>query len=270
MKASEFKEALRTGRIVVGYQQFLPSAALTELAGLAGFDWLWLCIEHGSAAIGTELEDLTRTADGMGLTTIVRITQNDYPIISRCLDLGANGVLVPRVRNRADVEHTVECVKYPPLGKRGICEITRVYGYGSLPRTPEEVNDTTIVMVLMEQVEAFDHPDDILSVPGVDCAMFGGGDLSLELGLRPRVLEGDPEAIGIVNGYRRRFIEACRRHGVAMAEPIRDVARIPAMLEDGITVLASTPDARMILGAMATVVEGTRQASKQAETKALV
>ena len=267
MKGSEFKKGIRAGKVVVGFQQFLPSPALTEMAGIAGFDWLWLCIEHGSSAIGKELEDIIRTADGAGMVSIVRVTNNEYSIISRCLDMGATGVMVPRVRNRADVEHAIELVKYPPLGRRGICEITRVYDYGTHAVDPEDVNDETVVMLIIEQVEAFDNLEDILSVPGVDCVMFGGGDLSLELGIRRRALDGEPEALEIVNGYRRRFIEVCRRHNMPMAEPVKDVARIPEVVQDGFTVLASAPDAGLILGAMTSVVQGTRRASAVTEAR---
>ena len=270
MKGSEFKHAIHAGKIVVGFQQFLPSPALTEMAGLAGFDWVWLCTEHGTPSIGTDLEHLIRTADGVGLSSIVRITHNEYSIILRCLEMGATGIMVPRVRNRADVERTMEWVKYPPLGKRGICEITRVYGYGTRQLSPEDVNNETVVMLIIEQVEAFDHLDEILSVPGVDSVMFGGGDLSLELGIRRRVLDGDPEALEIVNGYRRQFIEVCRRHNVPMAEPVGDVTKIPAMVEEGMTVLASSPDAGLILGAMAAVVKGARQVSAQVGARAPV
>ena len=261
MKGSEFKEAIRAGRTVLGFQQFLPSPELTEMAGIAGFDWLWLCIEHGASAIGSELQDIVRTADGVGLPSIVRITSNEYSIISRCLDLGATGVMVPRVRTRADVEHTIECAKYPPLGKRGICPVTRVYDYGTKMLAPEEVNDDTVVMLIIEQVDALENLEEILSVPGVDCAMFGPGDLSLEMGIRQRVLEGDPEALETMNGCKRRFVEVCRRHNMPMAEPIRDLAQVPAMVEEGMTVLASPPDGRLILGAMAQVVQATRETS---------
>ena len=256
MKAAEFKRALHSHRILVGFQQFLPYPALTEMAGFAGFDWVWLCAEHGSLTIGTELENLTRTANAMGLTSIVRITQNDYSLILRSLEMGANGILVPRVRTRTDSEHAVEWVKYPPMGTRGICSLTHLYGYGTLARSPEDMNDETIVMVLIEQVDAFDRLDDILSVPGVDCAMFGGGDLSMELGLKMRMDEGDEEALEILEGYRRPFIEACRRNGVAMAEIIRDVSKVPPMIEEGVTVFASLPDTAVIQRTLTGLVQG--------------
>ena len=267
MKPSEFKAAVHSGRPVVGLQQFLPYPALTEMAGFAGFDWVWLCAEHGSLTIGTELENLTRTAKAMGLTSLVRVTHNDYAIIFRCLELGADGVLVPRVRTREDVERVVGWTKYPPMGTRGICGITRLYGYGTLPRSPEEMNDETVVMALIEQVDAFDRLDDILSVPGLDCAMFGGGDLSMELGLKTAMDQGDPKALEIIEGYRRPFIEACRRNGVAAADIIRDVAKVPAMVEEGVTVFASLPDTGLVQRTLMELVQGTRRASELAAVR---
>lgn len=270
MKGSEFKEAIHSGKVVVGFQQFLPEPALTEIAGLAGFDWVWICTEHGTPAIGSELEQLIRTADGAGLPSIVRVTHVDYSVIFRSLELGATGIMVPRVHARSDVERTMEWVKYPPLGKRGICPSNLVYGYGARSPSPADMNNETVVMLLIEQAEAFDNLEDIVSAPGVDCVMFGGTDLAMELGIRQRILEGYPQALGVIDGYRRRFLEVCRRHNMPMAQPVRDLTTIPAVVEDGITVLASTPDASLILGAMEGVVKGVREAAGKAVVRAAV
>lgn len=263
MKASEFKEAMGSERIVVGFQQFLSSGALTEMAGIAGFDWVLLCTEHGSMAIGSELENLIRISDGVGLTSIVRVTHKDYAIVSRCLDLGAYGVLLPRVRTRADVEQTLEWVKYPPVGKRGFCGTTRVYGYGAHSPSTEDVNNETIVMLLIEELEAFDRLDEILSVPGVDCAMLGSRDLSLQLGITQQLLQGDPQAVETIDGYRRQLIKACMRYKVAVGDNILDVTKIPNMIEEGLTVFLSRPDTRMIQESLTTLVRDTRQATTQ-------
>ena len=259
---------MRAGRATVGFQQFIPSPALTEMAAIAGFDWVWLCIEHGSAAIGTELENLIRTAEGVGLTPIVRVTHNEYSTVMRCLELGAKGVLVPRVRTPSDVEQAVEWVKYPPQGSRGMCTLTRAYGYGAREFVPEDVNEETIVMLIIEQMEAIERLDDILLVPGVDCAIFGAGDLSLELGLWQRVSHGDPEALEVLHGYRRRFIEACRRHRVAAGDLISDAAKTPSMLAEGVTVFASSADTALIQGALASLVQQFRRMSMEVQSKA--
>ena len=261
MRAPEFKEAMRTGKVVVGFQQFIPSPTLTEMAGIAGFDWVFLCTEHGSLTIGTELEHLTRTADAMGMASVVRVTNNDYAIIMRCLELGAKGVMVPRVKSRAEVEQAVSWVKYPPMGTRGICGYTRGYNYGEVDVNVDRVNEESVVMLLIEELEAFEHLDEILSVPGVDCAVFGAGDLSMQLGIRQEMATLDSGALDTLKSYRRRFAEACRRHGVPVGDIIRDMAGMSALLEEGVTVFSSIPDTGLIQGAMTSVVKGARQAA---------
>jgi 4-hydroxy-2-oxoheptanedioate aldolase len=261
MRALEFKEALRTGKVVVGFQQFMSSPTLTEMAGIAGFDWVFLCTEHGTLTIGTELENLARIADARGMTPVVRVTHNDYSIIMRCLELGAKGVMVPRVRSRAEVEQAVAWVKYPPLGTRGICGYTRGYSYGQVEPEADRVNDETIVMLLIEEVEAFDHLDEILSVPGVDCAVFGAGDLSMQLGIRQDMSRAGSRALDTLKTYRRQFAEACRRHKVAVGDIIRDLAYMPGLVQEGVTVFASLPDMGLIQGTLSALVKGARQAA---------
>ena len=270
MRAVEFKQALRSGQTVLGIQQFLPSAAITEMAGLAGFDWAWLCIEHGAAAVGTDLENLIRTCDGVGMTSIIRVINNEYSIVQRCMDLGADGVMIPRVRTRADVELAVEFVKFPPMGKRGICGVTRAWDYGERSPAPEALNDETIVMLLIETPDAVDNLDDMLTVPGLDCVIFGQGDLSLELGIRDAVVRGDPQAKEVVAGYRRRFLDACRRHGVPMGQPIADLKQLPGFVEEGMTVLASRTDIGMIMGSFKELVQSTQKETERAGATAAV
>jgi 4-hydroxy-2-oxoheptanedioate aldolase len=265
MRAREFKDAMRSGKVLVGFQQFMPSATLTEMAGIAGFDWVFLCTEHGSITIGSELEHITRAADAVGMASVVRVTHNDYPIILRCLELGAKGVMVPRVKSRAEVEQAVSWVKYPPVGARGICGYTRGYSYGEEPVASDRVNDESLVMLLIEELEAFDHLDEILSVPGVDCAVFGAGDLSMQLGIRQEMGTLDARALETLSTYRRQFGDACRRHNVPVGDIIRDPAGMPALLEEGVTVFASIPDTGLIQGAMTSVVRGARQAAGRAQ-----
>ena len=257
MKAADFKKALGARKPVVGFQQFLPSTAVTEMAGLAGFDWVFLCTEHGSITIGTELENLIRTARGLGLTSIVRVTSGDYDLVLRCLELGADGVLAPRVRSRRDVEQVVEWAKYPPLGSRGMCGYTPVYGYGTRRSSPEQVNAETLVLILIEELAAFEELDDMLSVPGVDCAIFGEGDLSLQLGIRTAILDRDPDALKLMGEYRRRFTQACSRNGVAVGDIIRDSAKVPEMVAEGVTVFVSLPDTSLVQGALNELVQRT-------------
>lgn len=243
MKASAFKEKMWNGEVVLGFEQFSPSPTVTEIAGLAGFDWVWLCIEHGTAGLGTDLENLIRAAVAVDTVPIVRITDNEHFIITKCLDTGAKGIMVPRIKTRADLERAIESAKYS--GTRSMCPSGRAYWYGSERIAASEVDAQTIVIAIMEDKEAFDNLDEILQVPGLDCAFFGPGDLSLSLGLHEKVRQGDKEALAIIESYRKRLVAACRRRGIPTGDSAQSPDHAIRLIEEGVTVLSGLgPDTR--------------------------
>jgi 2-keto-3-deoxy-L-rhamnonate aldolase RhmA len=98
------------------------------------------------------------------------------------LDIGAEGILVPQVRNAEEVAQAVRFAKYPPQGVRGIgAERSTRWGSEIKSRT-RTANRETIVIPLIENVEAERNIDAILEVPGVDAIFFGPADFSASAG----------------------------------------------------------------------------------------
>ena len=241
MKAKEFKEKMWNREVVLGFEQFIPSPNITEIAGLAGFDWVWLCIEHGTGGLGTDLENMIRAANAVDVVPIVRVTDNEHFIIMKALEMGAKGVMVPRIKTRAEMERAVESATLQ--GTRGMCPVSRAYWYGAEPMTMDEMDAQTIVIAIIEEKEAFDNLDDILQVKGLDCAFFGPGDLSVSLGLHTKVRAGDQEALDTIESYRQRLITACRLHGVPMGASPATPQDALRLIDEGMTVLSGlSPD----------------------------
>jgi len=67
-----------------------------------------------------QIQGLCRTARGAGLIPLVRVTQNEPSLISRALDVGAMGIIVPRVHSAAEARSAMDALKFPPLGPSGI------------------------------------------------------------------------------------------------------------------------------------------------------
>src|SRR5207302_1769065 len=67
-----------------------------------------------------DLGNLTRACDLWGMTSVVRVMNNDYATIYRTLDRGAQGIVVPHVNTRAEAEAVVAAGKFAPVGKRGM------------------------------------------------------------------------------------------------------------------------------------------------------
>ena len=172
-----------------------------------GFDSLTVDMQHGvidyQVAV-TMLQGISTT----GAMPMARVPWNDPARLMKILDAGAYGVICPMVNTRAEAEALVRACKYPPRGYRSWGPVrASIYAgadYG------DHANDDIVVMPMIETAEAMKNLDDILSVPGVDGVYVGPSDLSLALGLKPRLDQTDAPVVEA----QQKIAEACKRHGV--------------------------------------------------------
>jgi 2-dehydro-3-deoxyglucarate aldolase/4-hydroxy-2-oxoheptanedioate aldolase len=207
---NRFKEKLAAGELALGHmlmELFTPAPA--RLADEAGLDFVLFDMEHGRCDFAL-LAQLLSAARDLDISLIVRPPDLTTRPLGRILDLGADGVMVPRVETAEDVRNIVEAVKYAPVGRRGVAVAVAHDDYR--PRGGdffERKNAETVVIAIVETVRAFDNLEEILSVPGLDVAWMGHYDLTVSMGIpaqfeHPRFLE----AMNVL-------IEGCRGHGVA-------------------------------------------------------
>ena len=211
MAENGLKQKLKNGEVALGPFVNLASGALIEIAAYAGFDFVILDTEHGPLDIPS-VEDLCRTAQGVDITPVVRVRENDPAQILRALDIGAGGVQVPQICKGSDAEAVVHAAKYAPLGMRGVSPYTRAARYFSEgPKIFERLNAESMILVHVEGVEGLENLDEIVSVPGLDVIFLGPYDLSVtghpRRGLRPE--SRGSNARGGTGDQRRR---AYRRH----------------------------------------------------------
>lgn len=174
-----FRARLRAGESLVGSIVTMPLASVAEIVADAGFDWLWIDMEHGPLDLTTVEAILRARGSAAG---IVRAPANDPVWIKRILDTGAEGVLLPHVSSAAEARAAVEAAYYPPRGKRSF-GVSRAHGYG--PRMNDYLGssiDETTVMVQIEDATAVANIDEILATDGIDAAVIGPFDLSGSLG----------------------------------------------------------------------------------------
>src|SRR5262245_19858214 len=119
MHANRAKEALNRGDCVYGTSlEYCLDPEIPILLAKAGLDLFFIDTEHTTADYG-HIRALCRTARDFGITPMVRVTQNEAPLITRALDCGAMGIVVPRVHSAEEARSAVSCMKYPPVGRRG-------------------------------------------------------------------------------------------------------------------------------------------------------
>lgn len=161
-------------------------AALTA----AGVDALWFDGEHGPTT-HNELGDLTRACDLWGVTSIMRLGENNQNGVYRAFDRGAQAVVIPHVESRAEAENIVKGGKFPPLGNRGVYIGRQGYAVDDYF---ERVNAETMLIAMIETVAAMRNLDEILDVDEIDLFFVGAWDLAGDMGFlqdrdNPRVKE---------------------------------------------------------------------------------
>jgi 4-hydroxy-2-oxoheptanedioate aldolase len=184
MRENTAKAKLKAGEAIIGTLLGFTSPQLVEIAGRAGFDFLFIDCEHGAIGLD-ECENLVRAADNVELSTIVRVPENNAQQILRYLDLGAHGVQIPHVTTKEDALRAVDATKYAPTGSRGMGG-GRAADYGLGKYTGEAylkfANEQTWVSAMIEDEEGIKNLDQILTVEGLDIIAIGPNDLAAALG----------------------------------------------------------------------------------------
>ena len=184
MRENTLKQRLQDGQAVFGVMITFPSATMVEMLGHLGFDWVLIDNEHGSITVDNS-EDLVRAAEITGMAPIVRPVGNKPEIIAPFLDRGAWGVQIPHVNTAEEARAAVDAVKYPPVGHRGLFSGSRPGEYGFAGATADyvdEANRNTLVCLMLEEVEAIESLEEMVTVDGVDVFFIGSGDLSASMG----------------------------------------------------------------------------------------
>jgi 2-keto-3-deoxy-L-rhamnonate aldolase RhmA len=211
MRSNPVKRAIKAGRTVIGSEiSRLRSPDIARLYALAGFDFVFIDMEHSAYSMET-VTDMIAAARTGGIVPIVRVPQADYTLISRVLDQGAQGIMVPRVNTPEQVRDIISWMRYPPDGARGFAATMAQTDFeeATIDGLMDANNHQTLCAIQIERKEALEDLDEMLSFPGVDVACLGFTDLSIDLGL-PGQLD-HPRMVAITE----RVLSLAQRHGVA-------------------------------------------------------
>lgn len=206
IRPNRVKEKLAAGQVTVTISGVL-SSEMVDFLGPLGFDGVWLECEHGGVT-WEQLGDLTRAADLWGVTPITRVNANEPWLITRTLDRGSMGIVVPHVNSRAAAEQAAQSAKYAPLGYRGMFGGRQSYG---VPDYFAAANDQTLVIVLLEEVSALQNLDEILRVDDIDVFFVAPSDLAQTMGHLGN--PGHPEVQAAIDAAIARIVAAGRTAG---------------------------------------------------------
>jgi 4-hydroxy-2-oxoheptanedioate aldolase len=181
---------------------------IARIAKTAGFDSFYIDMEHCSFSMDS-IGQICMAAVETGVTPLVRVPATTPEYIGRVLDAGAMGIIAPHVRSAEQARAVVRAAKFTPQGDRSANASLPQLQYRSFPAAEANaaLNAATMVIVMMEAVDALEHVEDIAAVDGVDMMLIGTNDLTSEWGIPGQY--DDPR----VAAAYERTIAACRKHG---------------------------------------------------------
>lgn len=183
MRDNLMRRKLAAGEPVFGPSVPFLAPAMVEVAGLVGFDFIYLDAEHGYLDPG-EVEQMVRAAEVRDITPVVRVPDSNPQTMLRYLDTGVAAVQVPHMYGPADVQRVLAASYYHPRGRRGLAG-GRWADYGMtlpLAEATARVNAELLAIPQIEDREAIDALDEILAVPGLEMVFIGPADISQALG----------------------------------------------------------------------------------------
>jgi 2-keto-3-deoxy-L-rhamnonate aldolase RhmA len=258
MRENLTKRALHRGEAVIGsWLEELRSPAVAQLLAAAGLNFLIVDMEHGPFNLET-MADIVRTARLVGITPIVRIPDLTWERVGRVLDAGAQGLMLPRVREAAEVVKFIDALKYPPAGQRGMAS-----GLGNTDfkwvMTQEYIdfiNEEILVIVQIETKEAVANLEAIVNIPGIDVLFIGPEDLSIALGLTGQ--PGHPQMVEAIS----QVIAVARQQNIVVGIHSSAASAIPALLGQGIRFIAYASDVEFLYNGALQGVQALRENQK--------
>jgi 2-keto-3-deoxy-L-rhamnonate aldolase RhmA len=221
------KEKLRSGQLTFGSWIAIPNPAVAEIMALAGFDFLVIDTEHGAINIES-VQSLIQAMAASEVTPLVRLAGSQRSLVTKILDTGPRGVIVPMVNSREEAEAAVRAVLFPPEGDRGI-GLGRAHGFD--PEFRDEylktANTLMLVGIQIEHRDAVDRVEEIVSTPGIDLVFVGLADLSGSIGYR-----GQPDHPAVAKAVEK-VVYAARRAGIPLGIPVGGSEDLAARVKQG-------------------------------------
>jgi 2-keto-3-deoxy-L-rhamnonate aldolase RhmA len=202
------KARLEAGEVAIGVG--LRQARTVDIGKImktCGFDWLFIDMEHNSMSIDMAAQ-ISVAAQDAGITPIVRVPGFQHFHATRVLDSGAQGIVVPHVDSAEVAAQMVSNCRYPPVGHRSVTGTLPQVNFESRPpsEVTRDLNDSTLLVLMIETPLAVENADEIAAVEGVDALLIGASDLCMEMGI-----PGQFDHPDVIAAFER-VLAACRAH----------------------------------------------------------
>lgn len=229
------KARLARGEYVVGMPVTATSLDMAVVAARAGFDFLWVEMEHSPITLET-LRGLVLATRGLPAVPIARVPAGETWMAKRVLDQGVHGVVFPFISSPAAAEQASRACRYPPRGARGSGSGLAEATWPTVPSYFDSADDQVLVVAVIEQVEGVERCEEIAAIDGIDVLFVGTSDLSFSMGLRGNMMHPD------VLKAAERVRDAAHRHGKHCGRPVASPESVQRFAAEGFRLFHAASD----------------------------
>ncbi|KAB1648320.1 HpcH/HpaI aldolase family protein [Pseudoclavibacter endophyticus] len=254
-RRSRFRAAVAdTDRPAIGTWVKLPVMESIEMSAAAGFDFVVIDLEHSAMSTETAFRQIG-VALLAGLSPIARVPALDGGMVSRLLDAGAEGIMLPHVDTAADAEAAVAAMRFAPRGDRGMGPTSRAgaWGLGSYDEYVRYGQEEAVLIAQIESALAVENAAGIARVPGVDALLIGSTDLAAS--------EGRAGSDPVVQALMAEAVAAARSAGTPIGNA-GGVApeSVQAAADNGYSFSVMSNDATLLAAALSAAATAGRTA----------
>lgn len=254
--SNPFRQALQSGRSLVGVWAVLNSSAVIEGLCWSGFDWIMIDNEHAPTDLNDTLSHL-RATGGTPTIPMVRPPWNDAVLIKQYLDIGVQTLMLPHVQSAEEAAAAVSATRYPPFGERGVALMHRASRYGRTPEYLKSAANDLFVIVQIESEKALGNLGEIIAVEGIDAIFFGPGDLSANMGYLSQ--PDHPDVLVKIDDARKKVQSLGKFAGVLATSPETAARHI----ESGFNFVSVATDGGLLFAAADKTASTHRRTSKK-------
>jgi 4-hydroxy-2-oxoheptanedioate aldolase len=242
----------RDGETVFSGWCGLPYPLIAETLAREGFPAVTIESQHGLWDVAGILHSVAAICQG-GAAPIVRVPLNDFALVSRSLDFGAEGIIAPMINTPADARAFAAAAKFPPVGERswGPHRAMTLGGVPDMPTYLREANDHVVTFAMIETRTALQNFDAIIGTPGIDGFFLGPSDLSIALSDGKNV---DPLSKE-VDGHLDTMIAGAQKAKKIPGAYCHSAERAAALAKRGVKFLAVSSDLAMLRAGAAAVMK---------------
>ena len=241
MRRSVVKAKWSRGEPVLVMSLHFTDASVFELASLMGVDAIWMDMEHHGYSLETASNLIRATRVGQ-TDILIRPAKGEFMRMGRMLEMGAQGLMVPRCDSAEEAAEVVKWAKFHPQGKRGYDGGNPDNPYLSLPMDQyvKQANAETFLVIQLEEQHAIDQAEEVAAVEGVDALMLGPGDFTITSGIAGQF--DHP----LVHQAMDRIAKAAAKHGKEWGRPAGSLEAAKEYMDMGARLICHGCDLPMV------------------------